>query len=81
MFIAGGERLANYRLYCLDRNGKIAAAEWVEAVDDAAAIAAAHALAKPTICELWLNNRLVEQIPPAQAGNSLAASGRGGPTR
>ena len=54
--------MANYRLYCLDRQGKIATAEWVEAADDAAAIAAARALAKPTDCELWLRNKLIERI-------------------
>ncbi|MDP9086061.1 MAG: hypothetical protein M3N02_04745 [Pseudomonadota bacterium] len=59
--------MANYRLYCLDRHGKIAAAEWVEAVDDAAAINAARALAKPTDCELWLRNRLIERIPATQS--------------
>lgn len=67
MFVAGDEHLSSYRLYCLDRHGKIASAEWVEAADDSSAIAAARALAKPTDCELWLRNRLIERIPAPTA--------------
>ena len=54
--------MASYRLYCLDWQGKIMAAEWIEAEDDAAALAAARALAKPTDCELWLRNRMIDRI-------------------
>jgi len=59
--------MPNYRLYCLDGNGKIAAAEWIEAADDASALTAARALAKPVECELWLRNRLVDRIPASQS--------------
>jgi len=59
--------LSNYRLYCLDRHGKIATAEWIEAPTDEAALAAVRALGKPTDCELWLRNRLIERIPAAPA--------------
>lgn len=54
--------MASYRLYCLDQQGKISTAEWIEAEDDAAALAAARALAKPTDCELWLRNRMIDRI-------------------
>ena len=54
--------MASYRLYCLDRQGKIMAAEWVEAEDDVAAVAASRALAKPTDGELWLHNRMIDRI-------------------
>ena len=54
--------MASYRLYCLDPQGKIMAAEWVEAEDDAAALAASRALAKPPDCELWLRNRMIDRI-------------------
>jgi len=74
--------MANYRLYCLDHHGKITAAEWIEAADDASAVAATFALAKSTDCELWLHNRLVEHIPAARVHDSSgAASGRGAATR
>ena len=56
--------MANYRLYSLDRRGKITAAEWIEADDDAAALSASRALAKPVACELWLHNRMIDRIEP-----------------
>lgn len=65
MVVPGDEHLANYRLYCLDLHGKIATAEWIEAADDDSAVAAVRALAKPSDCELWLRNRLIERIPAA----------------
>ena len=58
--------MASYRLYCLDLQGKIASAEWVEAEDDTAALGAARALAKPTDCELWLRNRMIDRIEATQ---------------
>jgi hypothetical protein len=56
--------MASYRLYCLDRQGKITAAEWIEADDDIAALSAARVLGKPMACELWLRNRMIERIEP-----------------
>lgn len=56
--------MANYRLYCLDRQGKITAAEWIEAEDDASSLAAARTLGKPMACELWLRDRLIGRIEP-----------------
>ena len=54
--------MASYRLYCLDRQGKITAAEWLEAEDDASALAATRALGKPMACELWLRNRMIDRL-------------------
>ena len=56
--------MASYRLYCLDRQGKITSAEWIEADDDAAALSASRALAKPVACELWLRNRMIDRVEP-----------------
>ncbi|MEO5640694.1 MAG: hypothetical protein ABIQ98_02890 [Sphingomicrobium sp.] len=57
--------MPSYRLYCLDRAGKITSAEWIEAENDDAALAAARALGKPAPCELWLRNRMIDRIEPA----------------
>lgn len=57
--------MANYRYYCLDRQGKISSAEWIEADSDEAALAAAQGLGKTTPCELWLRNRLVCRVEPS----------------
>ena len=52
------------QLYCPDGHRKITAAEWIEAEEDTAALAAARALGKPMPCELWLRNRMIERIEP-----------------
>lgn len=59
-----GGYMANYRLYCLDGRGKISAAEWLEAEDNAAAVVAARKLGKSVSCELWLRDRMIERIEP-----------------
>ena len=54
--------MATYRLYCLDGAGKVASAEWIEADDDEAALAASADLREGRACELWQNSRLVARI-------------------
>jgi hypothetical protein len=56
--------VAAYRLYHIDGAGSFAAAEWVEAEDDAAAVRAAHAMKKSVACELWQGSRLIARIEP-----------------
>lgn len=65
---AAGKRDSNvetYRLYCLDGVGKVASAEWIEALDDQAATEIANRLRRGRACELWQSSRLV-----ARLGNS-----------
>ena len=54
--------MAAYRLYHIDGGGRFSAAEWLEAADDAAAIAAARALNKSIACELWQGQRFVGRV-------------------
>lgn len=57
--------MAQYRAYRLNRAGRIVSGEWIEAADDPAARAAAHAFCDdvtPTV-ELWLGARIVARIP------------------
>jgi hypothetical protein len=55
-----GTVVASYRLYCLDGAGHIDLAEWLEAKNDAQALARARELKDGALkCELWLGNRLV----------------------
>jgi hypothetical protein len=49
-------------LYHVDGGGHFSAAEWIEAVDDAAAMDAARALNKSIACELWQGQRLIGRI-------------------
>jgi hypothetical protein len=55
--------LPTYRLYRLDGAGKIAAADWIEAQDDASATRQAKEQAGSSggFYELWERNRLVER--------------------
>lgn len=59
--------MANYRLYRLDGTGKIATAEWIEAVDDAHAERHARELDLNCTSEVWDRNRLVARIEPRPA--------------
>jgi hypothetical protein len=55
-----GTVMASYRLYCLDGAGHIGLAEWLEAEDDAQALALARELKDGALKgEVWLGNRLV----------------------
>lgn len=54
--------MGTYRLYCLDGVDKVASADWIEADDDAGAIAAARDLHDGRMCELWQGLRLVARL-------------------
>jgi hypothetical protein len=43
--------MSAYRVYCLDGAGKVWAAEWIEAGDDAAALELARQFTKAVQCE------------------------------
>ncbi|MFN2472824.1 MAG: hypothetical protein ABR588_02720 [Sphingomicrobium sp.] len=59
--------MTDYRLYCLDRHGKIQSAEWLAADADEEALDRARALDKPMVCELWDRDRFVGQVPPSDS--------------
>jgi len=59
---SGFEKLADYRLYCLDGANKVASAEWVEADDDEAAIEVAKQMHEGQQCELWQGRRFVARL-------------------
>jgi hypothetical protein len=75
----GFERVASYRLYGLDGVRKVASAEWIEADDDRAAIAAATERFGDERCEVWQGARRVarlgvedEPVSPRPAGAGSA---------
>jgi hypothetical protein len=55
--------VADYNLYCLDRNGRITRRHELVADDDAAAIEAGRTLAPSVSCELWSGARKVALLP------------------
>lgn len=62
--------MPQYRIYCLNQEGRFSKAFDVEAADDAAALAEARALDHPNDCEVWNGGRLVGTVP----GTSVAGS-------
>lgn len=61
--------MVSYRLYRLDGAGRIVAAEWLEAADDATAERrAAELSAEGGAVEVWARNRMIARVePPAAA--------------
>lgn len=58
--------MRDYRVYCLDGRGKIAAAgEWIEAKNDDEAVAIVRAKKLALNSEIWTGNRLVGKVPAA----------------
>lgn len=55
--------MSEYRLYCLNGDGHISMAEWIEAPDDEGAIAKAREM-RPDAhkCEIWQLKRLVASL-------------------
>jgi hypothetical protein len=56
-----------YRLYGVGGDGKIEAAEWIEASSDEGAVVIARARRPHLTSELWDHARLVARISPQQA--------------
>lgn len=73
-----------YRLYRIDGAGKIQQAEWLQAVDDDAAIEAARATCNGDRYELWQRQRLVTRLAgsaakdPDSSSSGTPKSGEGG---
>ena len=53
----------DYRLYLLDRQGKIVSAEWVAADSDEEALSRARARDQDERWELWHRDRFVARAP------------------
>jgi hypothetical protein len=56
--------MPDYRLYCLDRAGKVTNAHDIDAKNDDEALAFARQKKLPVKCELWDRSRLVAMISP-----------------
>ena len=57
--------MIDYRLYCLDPQGKIQSAEWLTADSDQQALVKARELGKTSPCELWERDRFIASVPAA----------------
>jgi hypothetical protein len=56
------EPTKSYRIYCYDAARNVVSADWLEALDDQAAIAAAHVAGFGSQCEIWDGKRLVAEL-------------------
>ena len=54
--------MAEYRLYCLDKDGKDVDAHFITAANDEDAIGQAKALEGLRQCEVWRVNRLIATV-------------------
>ena len=55
--------MPDYRLYCLDADGRISLADWIEADTDEEAIEKARTTAQGALkCEIWERKRLVKTL-------------------
>lgn len=55
--------MSSYRLYCLDGDGRISLADWIDASDDEDAVRQAHVLKLHSLkCEIWQGTRLVAKL-------------------
>lgn len=55
--------MVEYRLYCLDKRGRIARRKDIEAADDESAITVARATEPDHDCEIWSGSRKVALLP------------------
>ena len=70
--------MTDYRLYFLDRQGKILSAEWIAADSDEDAVSRVQALDKGAVCELWQRDRFVASVARDAAADRGIAPGDGG---
>ena len=54
--------MPEYRLYCLNDQGKITKSHEITASSDAEAVAKAKAMDLPERCELWEHSRMVAKL-------------------
>jgi hypothetical protein len=62
--VSGADPMGHYRIYFLDERGRIARAEDIDSVDDAAALAKARERHHPHHIEVWQSNRLAAIVEP-----------------
>jgi hypothetical protein len=65
--------MLQYRIYCLDDEGRFRKVEEVEASGDADALERARALGHSGECEVWRGSRLVGRIEPQTGERRQAA--------
>jgi hypothetical protein len=54
--------MQEYRVYCLDREGRSVEAKEIEAVSDEEAVRKARSLTGLNLCEVWRGHHLVAKI-------------------
>lgn len=65
--------MIQYRIYCLNEEGRFQKVKEIEASSDSEALAHARSLEHSGECEVWRGSRLVGRVEPAGA---ITQSGR-----
>ena len=55
--------MPQYRLYCLNDQGRFTKSHEINASDDADAVEKARAMKLAVVCELWNHERIVAKLP------------------
>lgn len=71
-----GDIVPEYRIYHLDRAGRVSSADWLDADGDQAAIGAARDC-NTLQCELWQGRRLVTKLAAGAEQSTPVAARRG----
>jgi len=58
--------MAKYVLYCVNERGGFSRSHWIDADNDADALAQAQAMKLDQDCEVWLRDRKVGHVPAAK---------------
>jgi len=66
--------MSRYRLYFVDRAGKIVSAERLDADSDEEAVRLVQARYKDSSCELWKRTTLVAAVPTMPHAQPISAS-------
>lgn len=56
--------MPEYRLYCLNEDGRFTKSHEIRATGDDQALAKSREMKLPVACELWNGGRLVAKLPP-----------------
>ena len=67
--------MAQYKVYCIDGADRVAAADWLEADNDEAAVALMKERHAGFKCELWQGTRLVGRMDLRLSGSPDATAG------
>ena len=80
LFILGASDMSDYRIYCLDGDGHVARADWVDAKSDDEAIVLVRRKLGKAPFEIWERDRLVARVAPGTPDGVAVVKPKGTPS-